>query len=356
MEKLEDHLAFVDAFAKTRSIMEQFKGKEIRLSYSGGSDSDDVAWLLRYLGYNVKMVIYDTGLEYDATWRHVDYMRSQGYDIEVIKPPKSIPNTVYHYGEPFINKHVADMLERLQYNNFNFKEDGLLEFDEAYAKYPHSKSALRWWTDNNSNASNNISWNRSLKEFLIENNGIPFEVSAHCCYNTKKLPSKIYARENHVDLMMLGIRRAEGGKRATAYPSCFIEKSVIYSYSLFLPIFWWKNEDKDLFDQITGIKHSDCYSVYGMKRTGCPGCPFGRNFEDELVAISTYEPKLEKAVNHIFKNSYEWNRKFREYQKEHKIPGFYSKDNVEKRRLKRVSFLENPAYEKPKKPKAEKLA
>jgi len=324
--KLDEHLVFVDTFAKVRSVMEQFEGKEVRVSYSGGSDSDCVLWVLRHVGYNVKSVIYDTGLEYEATWRQVDYMRSEGFDIEVVKPPKSIPNTIYHYGTPFMSKHVSDMLERLNHNHFDFKNDGNLSFEDAYAKYPHSKSALRWWTDNNTSKSNNISWNRGLKDFLINNNGVPFPTSAHCCYNTKKLPSKIYARQNKVDLMMLGIRRAEGGKRATSYPSCFIENSVIYPYSLFLPIFWWKNEDKELFDQITGIKHSDCYGVYGMKRTGCPGCPFGRNFEDEITAIAQFEPKLSKAVEHIFGESYKWTRKYKEYQKETKVKGYYALD------------------------------
>ena len=138
--------------------------------------------------------------------------------------------------------------------------------------------------------------------------------------------------------MMLGIRKAEGGKRATSYASCFIEKSVIYPYSLFLPIFWWKNEDKELFDQITGIKHSDCYSVYGMRRTGCPGCPFGRKYEDEITSIAEFEPKLSKAVENLFGESYDWSRKYKEYQKATKIKGYYSKD--EDGNFKRLSGKE----------------
>jgi 3'-phosphoadenosine 5'-phosphosulfate sulfotransferase (PAPS reductase)/FAD synthetase len=318
LEKLEDYLVFVDTFAKIKSVMGQHEGKEIRLSYSGGSDSDTVAWLLRYLGYNVKMVIYDTGLEYQATWKHVEYMRSEGFDIEVVKPAKNIPNTVYHYGIPFVSKHISDMIQRLQHNNFKFKEDGNLSFEDALAKYPTSKSALRWWTNNNTSKRNNISWNRGIKEFLIENDGVPFKTSAHCCYNTKKLPSKQHARANHIELLMLGIRKAEGGKRATSYSSCYIEKSIIYPYALFLPLFWWKNEDKDLFDKIMNIKHSDCYSVYGMKRTGCPGCPLGQRFEDEIEAISTFEPRLKVAVNNIFGKSYEYTRLYKQYQEETK--------------------------------------
>jgi 3'-phosphoadenosine 5'-phosphosulfate sulfotransferase (PAPS reductase)/FAD synthetase len=327
--------------------MKDFEGQEVRLSYSGGSDSDACAWILRYLGYNIKFVFYNTGLEYQATWNHLDYMKGLGYDIEIVRPEKTIPNSIYHYGKPFINKNVSEMIYRLQQNDFDFKNDGLLEFDDAYAKYPHSKSALRWWTNNNTTENNNISWNKGLKEFLIENNGVPFTTSAHCCFNTKKLPSKIYAKENNVKLMMLGIRRAEGGKRATSYDSCYIKKTSFYPYSIFLPIFWWTNEDKRIFKEITGIVNSDCYSIYDMKRTGCPGCPFGREFESELDAISTYEPKLEKAVRHLFGESYEFTKKYQKFKEENKMPGYYSKAEVEKRKLKRMSFKDNPAYERP---------
>lgn len=320
MKSLEDYLVFVDTFAKVHSVMKDYEGQEVRVSYSGGSDSDTVMWILKYLGYNVKGVTFDTGLEYQATWKHIDYMREQGYDIEIVKPPKSIPWTIHHYGQPFISKHVSDMIQRLQYNNFKFQEHGALPFDDLYSKYPNSKSALRWWTNNNNSMSNNISWNKGLKDFLILNDGVPFTTSAHCCYNTKKLPSKQYARANNVKLLMLGIRRAEGGKRATAYTSCYIPKTNIYPYGLYLPLFWWTNEDKALFDEITQIKHSDCYSVYGMRRTGCPGCPFARGFEDELMAIDEHEPKLSKAVNNIFKESYEWTRKYKQYQQDTKQP------------------------------------
>lgn len=316
--ELEKNLVFVDTFSKVRSVMGEFEGKNVRISYSGGSDSDTVAWVLRYCGYNVKCVIFDTGLEYQATWKHVDYMRSQGFDIEVFDVKKSIPYTIHHYGKPFVSKLVSDMLQRLMSHNFDFVNKGNMSFDELYALYPTSKTSLKWWTNTNISKRNNISWNRGLKEFLIENNGLPFTPSAHCCYYSKKLPSVQYARKNKIDLMMMGIRRAEGGKRATTYSSCYVPNDVIHPYSSFMPLFWWKNEDKELFDKILGIQHSDCYGVYGMKRTGCPGCPFGQNFEDEINSIAEFEPKLTKAVQHLFGESYEWTRRYKEWQKETK--------------------------------------
>lgn len=50
----------------------------------------------------------------------------------------------------------------------------------------------------------------------------------------------------------------------------------------------------------------------------CAGCPFGRDFEQELSVIEHYEPKLYKAVNNIFGDSYEYTRKYKAFCEEMK--------------------------------------
>ena len=44
------------------------------------------------------------------------------------------------------------------------------------------------------------------------------------------------------------------------------------------------------------------------------------------MPIAQFEPKLSKAVEHIFGESYEWTRKYKEYQKETKVAGYYAVD------------------------------
>lgn len=68
------------------------------------------------------------------------------------------------------------------------------------------------------------------------------------------------------------------------------------------PFFLYTNQDKIDYEIAYDIKHSRCYSEYALKRTGCAGCPFGRDFEFELQVIKKYEPKLFNAVNNIFGN------------------------------------------------------
>ena len=158
--------------------------------------------------------------------------------------------------------------------------------------------------------------NKYLKEFIIANPPT-FKISNKCCtYAKKKVGHKLIS-ENHYDLNIVGVRRAEGGVRATAYKSCFSENKDD-ECDEYRPLFWYKNEDKNDYEVAYFVEHSNCYTEYDLLRTGCSGCPFGRDFEHELEVIQEYEPKLYKAVNHIFGESYEYTRQYREFCKEMK--------------------------------------
>lgn len=95
------------------------------------------------------------------------------------------------------------------------------------------------------------------------------------------------------------------------HKSCFSEGDG--GCDNYRPLFWYKDSDKIDYENAYNVEHSDCYVVYALPRTGCAGCPFGRNFENELKVIQKYEPKLYTAVNNIFGDSYEYTRKYREF-------------------------------------------
>lgn len=52
-----------------------------------------------------------------------------------------------------------------------------------------------------------------------------------------------------------------------------------------------------------------------MKRTGCVGCPFNPRINEELNVIKQYEPKLYRAAMFIFGKSYEYTKRYRDFQK-----------------------------------------
>jgi hypothetical protein len=51
-----------------------------------------------------------------------------------------------------------------------------------------------------------------------------------------------------------------------------------------------------------------------MRRTGCVGCPFGRDVATELRTIERYEPNVARAARKVFKDSYAYTAEFADYR------------------------------------------
>lgn len=304
---------------KSWSKINSSKYEKIVCSVSGGSDSDvmlDICWKCDK-DNKIEYVWFDTGLEYQATKDHLKYLEEKyGIEIKPYKAIKPIPLSCKEYGQPFLSKQVSEMIQRLQRHNFQWEDE---PFDVLYKRYPNCKIALRWWCNGFENEEEtgrisrfNIAYNKWLKEFMLSNPPT-FKISNKCCTYAKKNVSHKLLKEGKYDLNCVGIRRSEGGARATAYTDCFDENES--GHDNYRPLFWYKDSDKEEYDEHNQIVHSKCYTEYGLSRTGCAGCPFGRGFEDELKVIEKYEPKLFVAVNNIFGDSYEYTRKYREFCK-----------------------------------------
>lgn len=307
----------IRAWAKINSD----KYKKIVCSVSGGSDSDvmlDICWRCDK-DNKVEYVWFDTGLEYQAPKEHLKYLEEKyGIEIKTYKAIKPIPLSCKQYGQPFLSKNVSEYIQRLQKHNFQWEDEPLEILLERYCEWDINKQdwvgckgAIMWWSNANKSIQFNIDYNKYLKEFIIQNPP-SFKISSKCCkYAKKDVLHKLVTSEKY-ELNIFGVRKAEGGIRSTAYKSCFDESD---KYDNYRPLFWYTNVDKTDYEENYGIKHSKCYTTYGLSRTGCAGCPFGRNFEQELSIIEKYEPKLFKAVNNIFGDSYEYTRKYREFCK-----------------------------------------
>lgn len=282
-------------------------------SISGGADSDIMLDLIYRSDeeHKTKYVFLDTGLEFQATRKHLAELQDKyGIEIETLKAVKPIPTCVKKYGVPFLSKQVSENIMRLQTNGFQWEDDS---FENLLLKYPHCKTALKWWCNLKGEGSSfNISRNKWLKEFLIENPPT-FPISSKCCYYAKKLVIHNFEKQTEIDLSMTGVRKAEGGVRASAYKNCFTPPNEKTGVSYYRPLFWFTKEDKEQYEEQFNIVHSDCYKVWGMKRTGCCGCPYGRDFEQELALAQKYEPKMYKAMVSIFGEAYEYTRLYKQF-------------------------------------------
>lgn len=312
LDKAPNNDLIKNTFIKADKLLTYYKNPCI--SISGGSDSDVLIDLIEKIrfGRNVLYVFFDTGIEYQATKKHLDFLEKKyGVKIKRERAIKPVPIGCKKYGVPFLSKKISDYISRLQRHDFKWEDD---DFEVLYKKYPNCKSALRWWcNDFGENSSYNIKKNKYLKDFMIQ---YPpdFNISDKCCNGAKKESIKDFIKKNNCYINIVGERKAEGGARATSHRSCFDGSKIGDAYK-YLPMFFWSDKDKREYEEHYGLTHSDCYEKWGMKRTGCAGCPFGSRFEEELELIKNNEKNLFLAVNNIFGDSYEYMRKYRDFKK-----------------------------------------
>ena len=309
----------------------------IMVSISGGADSDIILDMVIRVAREEDIpldkfhfVWFNTGIEYQATQDHLKQLEAKyGITIERHRAIKPVPLGCKKHGQPFLSKQVSENIDRLQRHGFKWEDE---DFETLYKRYPKCRASLKWWCNehgakNNGNASNfDIAYNSYLKEFMIANPPT-FRISQKCCYGAKKDNSHKLLKEYGADLNVIGVRKAEGGLRATSYKSCFSDNHTagngnkLKDYDDYRPIFWFTDQDRKEYEEFYGITHSRCYTEYGLKRTGCAGCPFGKDFEMELENARQFEPKLYTAISNIFKESYEYTRAYLKFRKEQKRKG-----------------------------------
>ena len=299
-----------DACEKAIVVLGDDRAREVCVSVSGGADSDIIVDMVSKIRPDSRYVWFNTGMEYKATKEHLEYIENRyGIKIERIRAKFPVPLAVRKFGYPFLSKDISEHISRLQIHNFDWSDR---PFEELIEEYPRCRSAIRWWCNKKGeNSYFNISRRKYLKEFLIENPPM-FPISTGCCKGAKKDTAHDFHDENDIDLEVIGIRKAEGGSRVAG--NCF-SGTYDKGTAVFRPIFWLKDSDKEAYERAFDICHSDCYTVYSLRRTGCVGCPFGRNWEQELEVAKQYEPKLHKMCVNVFRPSYEYTREYWKFRK-----------------------------------------
>lgn len=309
-----DNFVIQDALDKCFKIVQEHR--HIVCSCSGGGDSDVMVDMLLRCGAKDKtdFVFFNTGLEYAATFEHLrDIEQKYGITIHRVSAIKPIPICVKEYGVPFWSKFASDMIHRLQFNNFQWEDE---TFDVLIKRYPRCKTALEWWCNVITGNTTQYAIKRIpyLKEFMVLNPPM-FPISDKCCTYAKKRVSEKFIKAGDYDLSCIGVRQSEGGIRSATYKNCFSEDKNI---DHFRPVFWLRDNDKETYCEHYNVVHSKCYTQYGLVRTGCFGCPFGKRFEDELMSIEQHEPKLLRAANSIFGESYDYTRRYLAFREEMK--------------------------------------
>ena len=210
LSELPSNTIILDSFVKANSLITSGNFKRIVVSVSGGSDSDLIVDLFTKLTTNVEYVFFDTGIEYQASKDHLDYLEEKyGIEIKRIRAKIPVPLACRQKGQPFISKPVSEFISRLQRNNFKWVDK---PYEELIQEYPKCSSALKWWCNDKGRGMDtsffNINRNKYLKEFLIDNPPT-FKISNKCCDLAKKDTAHQFIHPE--DLDVVGVRKAEGG-------------------------------------------------------------------------------------------------------------------------------------------------
>lgn len=325
-------IGIAEAIIKSAAKMKRYH--RIMVSVSGGGDSDFVVDIMATLDkelFGSKKCTYvniDPGLEYKATKEHLDFLERK-YDIKIVRlhPGKTVAQ-VAKTAQPFCNKQASEYISRLQKHGFVFKNHYEDTFEDLLEMYPNCQSALEWFTNRKGEGSRlNIDWNKELKSFLCKYPPY-FNIGRDCCVEAKEKPISTYVEKCGFDLVVNGVRKAEGGARSVAFTSCFTNNSEKGEADEFRPLFFLKKEDLLAYEKSREIIHSKCYKPrpkdiasieaesygYGLKRTGCAGCPFGLDCIEEIDVCKEFEPNLYNVISTVFCDSVTYTKMYRSYK------------------------------------------
>lgn len=302
-------------------------------SYSGGADSDIMIDLIERTRQMirlepVKYVFFNTGLEMEATKRHVRQTAEKyGITIETVKPKINIVMATRKYGVPFVSKIMSAGLSEWQKkgvplsiaDEYDKAEDKTAKRAELKERYPKCESLINFLCCCNAageprpNIQLVINSSKYMRDFIAE---CPpdFQISAQCCNYCKKAVA--HSVQKNYEMIITGERRDEGGMRSVPRKDntalCFGE-TANGQYRL-RPLYYVTDTDKAWYKAYYKIRYSDAYEVYGLTRTGCCGCPISYKAIDDLEKIKPYEPNVVKAAWNIFGKSYEYRQKYNDYK------------------------------------------
>lgn len=249
------------------------------LSFSGGKDSTIVHFLLDMAlpGNNIPRVFIDTGIEYMAIRNFVMEMASKDPRFVIIKPSKPIKAVLDKYGYPFKSKEhslkVGQWQRGLRSPNLKkYKSGGEFQCPH-FLKYQFS-------------------------------DGFKLKLSEKCCFELKKKPVHKWEIDNDRRISITGMRNEEGGQRANI-KGCILTDNK-GKLKRFHPLMVIGEDWEEEFVERNSIPLCALYKEpYNFKRTGCKGCPFALNLEEQLEIMEIYMPNERKQCELIWKPVYD---------------------------------------------------
>lgn len=265
-----------DRLQVIRTVIEQYGEDKFYLSFSGGKDSTVLHHLLDMAIPNNKIprVFNDTGIEYNYIREFVNEIKDDRFII--IKPSKNIKATLEEYGYPFKSKEHSLYVATYQSKGEESKTYQRYLFPSEQRKKYGCIEKLKY-------------------QFTTD---FKLKVSDKCCLKLKEEPLREYEKQSGRNIAILGIMPSEGGRRNNA--KCIVKDKH------FSPLVKVNKDWEDWFIEEHNIKLCKLYyPPFNFKRTGCKGCPFNINLQNDLDIMEQLLPNERKQCEIIWKPIYE---------------------------------------------------
>ena len=130
------------------------------------------------------------------------------------------------------------------------------------------------------------------------------KISDYCCRELKKKPIHKWEKENNRFVAITGMRKEEGGTRQLIN-GCILTDSN-GNLKKFHPLLVVSDSWEEWFIVNQNIEVCKLYrEPYNFKRTGCKGCPFALDLQEQLTIMQLYLPSERQQCEIIWKPIYQ---------------------------------------------------
>lgn len=277
----ENEFLLADRIQKIKSINELYDLEHNGyISFSGGKDSSVLSHLIDEALPNNKIprVYLNTGIEYLMIVSFVERERERDSRIEIVRPKKNIKVVLQENGYPFKSKEHSLYLSVYQNSGDTKSVNKYLARKDSRFRCPDK---LRY---------------QFTKDFNIK-------ISNKCCYKLKKDVAEEWRKLNNKQITITGMRSDEGGLRAGLKGCAVFDEDKLRKFHPLQPL----NEDFiDWYIQQRNIELCELYyPPYNFKRTGCKGCPYSLDLQEQLDVMAMFLPAEKKQCEMIWKPIYE---------------------------------------------------
>lgn len=278
----DNELLEIDRIEKIQSINKQYDlENNAYLSFSGGKDSTVLHYLLDLAlpGNKIPRLFINTGIEYEYIVDFVKKLEQKDSRIQIVNSNVNIKKMLEIEGYPFKSKEHSLKLGEWQ--------KGSIAKSNIYYKEMSGKSRYA-----------------CPKKLLYQyERNFKLRLSDKCCYRLKKDISHKWEKENKKHILMTGMLAEEGGQRANLINCIITKKDKVVKFH---PLLVCSTDFENYFIEKYDIELCKLYyPPFNFKRTGCKGCPYSLDLQEQLDIMGKYLPEEKRQCERIWKPVYD---------------------------------------------------